>query len=163
MIVVRRGRPRSQSQRRSDLDEVYRVLMPGGSAAGSRAGRAWRPPIDVYEMADAVEVTAEIAGLDRDEIEIVFDRDLLSIRGQRVDRTVCDHRSFHEAHIHYGAFAADVFIPVPVDGDGAEATYENGFLRITLPRTKGRTIIPTRVLPEQGQTGPVNEQDRSTS
>lgn len=160
MIVVRRGRPRSQSQRRSDLDEVYRVLMPGGSAAGSRAGRAWRPPIDVYETADAVEITAEIAGLDRDEIELVVDGDLLSLRGQRPDSTICDHRSFHEAHIHYGAFAADVFIPVPVDGDGAEATYENGFLRITLPRTKGRTIIPTRASSEHEHTKPADDRDR---
>ncbi len=158
MIVVRRGRPRSQGQRRSDLDEVYRALMPGG-AAGSRAGRAWRPPIDVYETADAVEVTAEIAGLDRDETEIVVDGNLLSLRGQRLDTTVCDHRSFHEAHIHYGAFAADVFIPVPVDGDGAEATYENGFLRIKLPLTKGRTIIPTRAAAQE-HTQPVDDQDR---
>lgn len=159
MIVVRRGRPRSQSQRRSDLDEVYRALMPGG-AAGSRAGRAWRPPIDVYETADAVEVTAEIAGLDRDEIEIVIDGYLLSLRGQRLDTTICDHRSFHEAHIHYGAFSADVFIPVPVDGDGAEATYENGFLGIMLPRTKGRTIIPTRASSEQEHTKSADDRDR---
>lgn len=158
MIVVRRGRPRSQGQRRSDLDEVYRALMPGG-AAGSRAGRAWRPPIDVYETADAVEVTAEIAGLDRVETEIVVDGNLLSLRGQRLDTTVCDHRSFHEAHIHYGAFAADVFIPVPVDGDGAEATYENGFLRIKLPLTKGRTIIPTRAAAQE-HTQPADDRDR---
>lgn len=163
MIVVRRGRPRSQRERRSDLDDIYRALMPGGSAAGSRAGRAWRPPIDVYETAEAIEITAELAGLDRDEIEIVFDGDLLSLRGQRVDSTICDHRSFHEAHIHYGAFAADVFIPVPVEGDGAAATYDNGFLRITLPRTKGRTIIPTRAGAEREHMTPVNDQDRSTS
>lgn len=163
MIVVRRGRPRSQSQRRADLDDVYRVLMPGGSAAGSRAGRAWRPPIDVYETADAVEITAEIAGLDPDAIELVVEGDLLSLRGQRVDGTSCEQRSFHEAHIHFGAFAADVFIPIPVDGDDANATYENGFLRISLPRTKGRTIIPTRALPEHGPTTSGNDQDRSTA
>jgi len=137
--------------------------MPAGSAAGSRAGRAWRPPIDVFETADTVEITVEIAGLDREEIELVVDGELLSLRGQRVDSTVCDHRSFHEAHIHYGAFAADVFIPVPVDGDGAEATYENGFLRIKLPRTKGRKIVPTRASSEHDHTSPADDRDRSNA
>lgn len=160
MIVVRRGRPRSQSQRRADLDDVYRLLMPGGGAAGSRAGRAWRPPIDVYQTPDTIEITAEIAGIDPDGLDLVVDGDLLSLRGQRVDSTICDHRSYHEAHIHYGAFAADVFIPVPVDGDDAVATYEHGFLRITLPRSKGRTITPTRASSEDAPVKLVDEQDR---
>lgn len=161
MIVVRRGRPRSQSQRRADLDEVYRVLMPGGGAAGSRAGRAWRPPIDVYQTPDAIEITAEIAGIDPETVDLVVDGDLLSLRGHRIDSTICDHRSYHEAHIPYGDFAADVFIPVPVDGDEAVATYELGFLRVTLPRTKGRTITPVRASSENAIANQAEEQDRS--
>jgi HSP20 family protein len=163
MIVVRTRQPRSQSQRRSDLDDVYRALMTGGGAATGRAGRAWRPPIDVYETEDAVEVMAEIAGLDRDAIELVIDGDTLSLRGHRGDPTVCDHRSFHEACIHYGDFAADVFIPIHVDAERAEAIYENGFLRISLPRARGRTIIPTRASSEQEHTTQAEDQDRRTA
>lgn len=159
MIVVRTRRPRSQSQRRSDLDEVYRALMTGGGAA-TGGGRTWRPPIDVYETADAVEVVAEIAGLDREEIELVIDGDMLSLRGQRSDHAICDHRSFHEARIHYGAFGADIFIPIPVDAEGAEAIYENGFLRVSLPRSKGRTIIPTHAPSAHDHTEPAEDQDR---
>ncbi len=160
MIVVRTRRPRSQSQRRSDLDDMYRALITAGGSAGGRAGRAWRPPIDVYETEDAVEVIAEIAGLNREEIEIVIDGDMLSLRGHRGDHTMCDHRSFHEARIHYGEFAADVFVPVAVNSEGAEATYENGFLRITLPRARGRTIIPTRASSEHEQQTQAEDPDR---
>lgn len=151
MIVVHKARPRSQAQRRSDLDDIYRMLMASGGAAGGRPGRLWRPPIDVYATDDAVEVVAEIAGLDTNDVELVIDGEVLSLRGQRVDHTVCDHRSFHKASIQYGPFAADVFIPVAVDGEAARASYEHGFLRISLPLSKGRTITPTRAASEHDQ------------
>ncbi len=161
MIVVRKARPRSQARRRSDLDDIYRMLMASGGAAGGRPGRLWRPPIDVYVTDDAVEVVAELAGLDTEDVELVIDGDVLSLRGQRVDQTVCDRRSFHEVSIQYGTFAADIFIPVAIDGDAALATYENGFLRVSLPLSKGRTITPTRATSEHGQAALAEEQDRS--
>jgi HSP20 family molecular chaperone IbpA len=43
-----------------------------------------------------------------------------------------------------GKFAADVYVPFPVDADRAEADYSNGMLRIRLPKVSARTIIPRR-------------------
>ena len=43
---------------------------------------------------------------------------------------------YHVARIGYGPFAADVHVPFSVDTEAAEASYENGFLHIILPRTK---------------------------
>lgn len=162
MIVVRTARPRSHARRRSDLDDIYGMLMAsGGAAGGGRPGRLWRPPIDVYVTDDAVEVVAELAGLDTHGVELVIDGDVLSLRGQRVDQTVCDRRSFHEVSIQYGTFAADIFIPMPVDSEGALATYESGFLRISLPLSKGRTITPTRAASEPGKAALADVHDGS--
>jgi HSP20 family protein len=81
--------------------------------------------------------------MDREAIEIVIEGDIVSLRGSRPDPATCDQRSFHEAHIAYGAFAADVYVPFSIDSENAAATYENGFLTIDLPRVQGRTIIAT--------------------
>ena len=143
MIVVRRGRPRDLVRRASELDEVYRALMSPRGAVTTRSTGTWRPPLDVYEQPDSVTIIAELAGMDREEIEVLIEGDLVSLRGTRPDPNVCNHRAFHEAHIAYGAFAADIYIPYTIDNDRATATYENGFLRIELPRVKGRTIVPT--------------------
>jgi HSP20 family molecular chaperone IbpA len=80
----------------------------------------------------------------------VLEDDILTIQGTRPDLAPCDHRSYHIAHIEYGAFAVEMRIPFAVDTDSATAAYENGFLRVTLPRTRGRTIVPTRTESDSG-------------
>ena len=137
MIVVRRGRPRELVRRSPEIDELFRAMM------SSRGHSEWRPPLDVYQTADRIEIVAEIAGLDRDQIEVMVEGDTIAIRGQRVDPAACEQRSFHQARIIYGEFAVDVHVPVAVDGERATASYENGFLRISIPRNQPRTIVPT--------------------
>lgn len=160
MIIIRRGRPREMGRRTSDTDDLLHSLLGGRASMSVRGQGPWRPPIDVFETDDAIEIVAEIAGMDREHIDITLAGDIVSIRGHRPDATTCDHRSFHEARIPYGAFAADVFLPQAIDSDGASAEYNNGFLKVRLPKSRGRTIIPT----SGGQTFPSltsNDADRS--
>jgi HSP20 family molecular chaperone IbpA len=72
----------------------------------------------------------------------VIEGDLLVIRGVRPDGGPCGRRTYHEARIPYGEFGAEVVLPFAVDGDRAEATYDNGLLHIVLPRLRSRTIVP---------------------
>ncbi|HWV25447.1 MAG TPA: Hsp20/alpha crystallin family protein [Thermomicrobiales bacterium] len=144
MIVVRRVRPREQTRRHTDFDAMYRLLA-GQRALNGGGRRVWRPAVEVYESGDSLEVVVEIAGMSPDDIDIALDDDILTIQGARPDRSACEHRSYHIAHIEYGDFAAELRLPFAVDSDAATASYDNGFLRVTLPRIKGRTIVPTRV------------------
>jgi HSP20 family protein len=143
MIVVRRGRWRDDSPRKSEFDELLRALMAPVGTVSRRSGGTWRPPVDVYEEADRIMVVAEIAGMNREEIEISLDGDLVWIRGNRPHPAGSEQRSFHEARIAFGGFEAEVRVPFAVDSDRATATYENGFLTIELPRVQGRTIVAT--------------------
>lgn len=161
MIVVRRGQPRHRLHRTVDADDVFRALMSGRGQVGAHGQGPWRPPVDVYETPDAIEIVVEIAGMDREGFEITLEGEIVSVRGRRPDLTQCDHRSFHEARISYGAFAVDVFVPFSVNPDLSKAEYENGFLKITLPRSKGQTIVPTRSPGTAGSSA--DDTDRSTT
>lgn len=145
MIVVRRAQSREATRRQRDIDAMYRSLMSGHGAAGNGPRRVWRPAVEVYETTDTLEIVAEIAGMHGEDIDIVVEDDVVTIQGTRLDPVSCDHRIYHIARIGYGAFAAEVHIPFSVEADSATASYDNGFLRITLPRIKGRTIVPTHV------------------
>lgn len=143
MIVIRRTRPRPQTRRHARIDPLYQALI-SGSGVGEQGRRVWRPPVEVFETEDALEIVAEIAGMQGQDIDVVIEGDVLTIQGTRPDPFSCEHRMYHVARIGYGPFATDVQLPFAVDSDDAEASYENGFLRVTLPRTRSRTIVPTR-------------------
>ena len=142
MIVVRRTRPRDPERVQQEMEAVFRTLMPGRPAVAPGRPAPWRPALEVYETDEALVVSAEVAGMAEDDLRVVIDGEMLTIRGTRADRGQTEKRCYHEARIPYGAFGADVYIPFPVDPERAEADYSNGFLRIVLPRLVARTIVP---------------------
>jgi HSP20 family protein len=99
---------------------------------------AWQPPTDVYETESAIVVRVEIAGMREEDISVALNGRLLSIKGVRQD--LAERRAFHQMEIRYGEFALDLELPAYVEGDQAQATYTNGFLRVTLPKAHPRQI-----------------------
>ena len=151
MIVVRRVRPRQTTRRQSELDSML-MSMLGANPTGDRHRRPrWHPPLEVFETEDTLEVVAEIAGMNPEEIDIVLEGDVLTIQGERPDPCANGNRSYHIARIPYGPFGVEFRLPFQVESDAAEASYENGFLRISLKRVQGVTIVPKRVIPQTNQ------------
>ena len=144
MYVVRRVRGRDPLRIQQEMEEVFRALIPGRPAFATGLASLWRPPLEVYETDQALVIRAEIAGLDEERLEVGVDGDRLTIYGERPDRQHTERRSYHEAHVAYGTFGADVFLPFPVDVDRAEAEYREGFLEIVLPRQTARAIVARR-------------------
>ncbi len=140
--VVTRGVQRAPERVQHEMEQMFRSMLPTRPAVDPRHGGMWRPPLEVFETAEALEVAVEVAGLDESRVQLSIDGDVLRIRGERPDVRQAEKRSYHEARIAYGAFAADVFMPFPVDVDRADASYEQGFLRVVLPRQRARTIVP---------------------
>ncbi len=97
---------------------------------------AWRPPTDVYEIDDAVIVRVEIAGMHETDFSIILDGRNLSIRGVRQD--VTERRAYHQMEIRFGEFNVDVEMPATIDVENVQATYQNGFLKIILPKVHMR-------------------------
>lgn len=124
----------------SEVERMVHAFFPHDHA---RRGNAWRPSTDVYETDQAVIVEVEIAGMNTDDIEISFSERLLTIRGRRDD----PHPKlvYHCMEIPYGEFLSEVWLPGSYIQDQIEARYENGFLRISLPKEKKQTIpIPIK-------------------
>ncbi len=142
MVIVRRGVHRSPERVQEEMERVFRALMPVRRDVVSNPDGLWRPPIEVYESAEGLVVTAEVAGMDERALNVVVENEVLSIRGHRPDTRDGSRRVYREVGIAYGEFGADIYLPFPVDADQAAAAYDNGFLRIVLPRVSARTIVP---------------------
>jgi HSP20 family protein len=96
----------------------------------------WRPPADIHETPNAITVKIELAGMREDDIDVTLYDDALVVSGERHDDqehddTIC----YHEAQIRYGPFRVEIFIPNEIERTQVEAHYDDGFLRVLLPKT----------------------------
>jgi HSP20 family molecular chaperone IbpA len=116
---------------------VSRTIVLGQQWTLAYQGRVWRPPTDVYETDDAIAVKIEIAGVSEEDFAITFSEGNLVVSGVRADPAA--KLGYRQMEISYGEFHAEVFVPLPVDVDCIEATYQNGFLHVTLPKRDRRS------------------------
>ena len=122
------------------LDHHYRELRSAMFHLGQQygylqPGAVWRPAMDIHETAEAVLVKIDLAGMAEEDIEVLLYPNAIVVTGERTDDSDSDEESYyHEAQIRYGPFRADAYLSTPVQTESASAVYQNGMLRITLPR-----------------------------
>ena len=105
------------------------------SSSGSGTHSAWAPNTDVYEKAGSLVVRMELAGIKREDLEIMVTDRLLLVHGQRKDPCRQGRCSFRQVEIDYGYFERRIVFPGAVDARHAKARLQNGFLQIELPKT----------------------------
>lgn len=99
--------------------------------------------VDVAERDDEYVVTADLPGYDVEDIDVSYADGRLRIRAASTEETTTEGERYIRQERRQQAVDRTVSIPDRVDDDGIEATYNNGVLTVTLPRTDdegGRTI-----------------------
>jgi HSP20 family protein len=112
--------------------------MPGQRWVSARQHKIWRPPTDVYETDTCMVVKVEIAGMQEKDFSISLDAKKLIISGVRRDPAA--KLGYQQMEILYGHFETDAYVPGAIDEENIEATYENGFLSVALPKAKPRRV-----------------------
>jgi len=127
----------------------YRVVVMSAQPAltadpwrGDRVGGVlvqtnWRPPVDVFEMDDAVAVTVEMAGVDEESLDVLLYENALVVEGQRRLARPDAWGVYHVAEIRQGPFRLEVPLPADVDPDRTTARYERGLLEMTVAKRTG--------------------------
>lgn len=96
----------------------------------------WAPSLDVTETANHIEVKAELPGLEKNDIDISLERDTLVIKGEKKHEKEEEGKTFHRIERCYGTFYRALRLPTEVESGKINATYTNGVLTITLPKTE---------------------------
>ncbi len=117
-----------------DLDKWFEDIMPSD-------GGSFLPAIDVYQTKDAVIVETPLAGVDPEKVSISIENDVLTVEGSTEHKSEVDDKHYYRKEVRSGSFHRAVALPAAVDGDKAEAVFENGMLKITIPKEE-------RVLPK---------------
>lgn len=94
------------------------------------------PAVDVAEGDKAYELTAELPGLDEKNIDIKVANGGLTIKGEKREETEQKKKDYYVSERRYGTFERYFTLPDGVNADKIEATFKNGVLKVTLPKTE---------------------------
>ncbi len=131
-----------QSHEDSLSDQVKHMGEAMHRAAHGRFFRfsppdAWQPATNLYETKDRYVVCVDLAGVNREEIDVEVQQDVLLIQGQRESPRPQSRSKVHLMEIDHGNFRRTITIPSSVNVDNIKARYVDGYLWVELPKSSG--------------------------
>ncbi len=96
------------------------------------------PRMNVSETDKAIEITAELPGLEEKDVEINFADDVLTIRGERKSEKEEKDKNYHVFERRYGAFARSVALPPGTDPNKVKAMIDKGVLKVTVEKPEAK-------------------------
>ena len=114
------------------FDDVFRGFgVP--SIGGFDRSPAW-PSLELGETDKEVRITAELPGLDEKDVDITVEEGVLTLRGEKKSEVEDKDRGYTERS--YGRFERRIGLPRGIVQDKASATFKNGLLTVTLPKSE---------------------------
>lgn len=94
-----------------------------------------KPSLDLGATENMYTVTVEIPGVDEKDVKLEIVNDTLSIRGEKKQESEEKDNNYYRVERSYGSFQRVLSLPEDADQNGVKATFKNGILKVTMPRT----------------------------
>jgi HSP20 family protein len=118
-----------------ELDQLTSRLGHLFTDEPTDGGMAWMPVVDVEETGDELRLTAEVPGMDAEDIDIEVEHNRLTIRGEKqVERSEGEGTRHHLWERRHGSFVRSFTLPRSVRADEIAADYRKGVLTIRMPK-----------------------------
>jgi HSP20 family protein len=105
-------------------------------------------PLDVTTTTDALTIEAALPGIKPEDVDITVENGTVTISGRTAEERKADEGSYVLQEIRRGSFSRSVTLPNGLEPDKANATFENGILRLEIPKAE-------QVKPRQIKISPV--------
>lgn len=138
-IAVTREPTLAQDQRdpflalHREMNRLFDDLW-NGFGFGGEMNRAGWPSIDLVESDEGYTLTAELPGVEEKDVEVLLSDKVLTLRGEKKSAHEDERRRFGERY--YGRFERQMELPVEIEQDKVAASFRNGVLTVTLPKSK---------------------------
>ena len=123
-----------------DLDEVQRRfedMWPVWPFTGRFPGwdGEWMPAIDMYEKDDTYMVKVELPGMKEKDVDVQIIGDRIAIKGEKKAESEVKEENYYRNERSYGSFIRTIDLPSDANRDKIEATFEDGVLEVSIPKT----------------------------
>ncbi|NOR14761.1 MAG: Hsp20 family protein [Candidatus Aminicenantes bacterium] len=150
MAIIRWDPYRDLVTLREKMNRLFEDSVSGQTESRELSGSSWTPAVDIYETEHEIVLSAEVPGIDEQDIEIKVEENTLTLRGERKFEKETQEENFHRIERAYGSFFRSFSLPNYVDQEKIKAEHEHGVLKVFLPKkleSKPRKV--TIVKPEK--------------
>lgn len=99
--------------------------------------RTFEPEIDVVDEKDSFLIKADLPGIKKEDMDIKVEGRVLTLKGERKEEKETKEKNYYASERFYGAFTRMIELPADVKADQVKATYKDGVLEVSLPKTEG--------------------------
>lgn len=128
-----------------EMDDLFRRTFGLGRETPSEAGFFMAPPVNTYTKGNTYFVEAELPGVNKDDLDVSIDGNILTLRGERKADKEMKEEDYLIRETQYGSFIRRLTLPEGVDTGEIHARFEDGVLRISMPFEKklaeGRKVL----------------------
>ncbi len=115
------------------LFDSFRTRTSDDSGSGQLA---WEPSVDIAENDDEIQVHAEVPGMRKEDIKVIIQDNVLTLRGEKRQETEDKKKNYHRIERIFGSFERSFSLPSTVQADKVKASYKDGILNIVLPKAE---------------------------
>lgn len=140
-LAARRGMDVLKQEMERVFDRFFQPRWEEIETAG-----AWAPKLDFSETGDAYMVKAEIPGVEQKDLSVSLDNQVLTIKGEKHKEKEEKGEKYHRVERSWGEFTRTIALPGAADTEKVNATFKDGVLTITLPKSSAAksTTIPVK-------------------
>jgi len=120
----------------SEMSRLFDSFFGRPTQMGSGMERVWAPTVDMHETKDELVVTADLPGLNEKDVHLSITGDLLTLKGERRWNQEAKQDNHYRSERWFGKFERTLQLPVPVQADKVKASYRDGVLAVSLPKTE---------------------------
>jgi HSP20 family protein len=136
LTAARRPLDRTSLRRLNTILDEAIDAWPFQAQENGSLTSSWLPPCDVFEEKSAVKIVAEIPGVEAGDVRISLENNLLTIRGEKKQQAETQNERVHRYERSYGMFERTFALPTSVEVEKTDASYANGVLTVTIPKTE---------------------------
>ncbi len=134
MALVRYDPWRNIDQLRQEMNQLFENRLGGEEGNEPGVVTDWRPAVDVQEDSQQYLITADLPGVDPQDIEVSLENGVLTIRGQRQWKEEADKGEYKRVERVRGNFYRRFTLPDTADAEKVKAKSHNGVLEVVIPK-----------------------------
>ncbi|SNZ06525.1 HSP20 family protein [Persephonella hydrogeniphila] len=127
-----------------ELNKVFNELVPTPKSEVAEV-TTWNPRVDIYEKDNKLIIEAEIPGAKKEDVEVKIKDNAVVIKGEVKREEEEKEKTYYRSERFYGVFERVIPLPVEVKTEEAKATFENGILKIEIPKVSEEKEVKIEV------------------